>query len=141
MKPPYPFHLAIPALAFALPAWAENTQPPVPEVGSGIFQVILGLAVVLALFWGSLHLLKRLQSPRSGTWAGLRVVGATAVGPRERVVVVEIGETWLVVGVAPGRVNSLGTVPRQETPSAQAPAGRDFGAWLKEIMERRNNES
>lgn len=139
MKPRFPLSLA--ALLVAVPAWAENPPPALPEVGSGIFQVILGLAVVLALFWGSLQILKRLQSPRGGTWAGLRVVGATAVGPRERVVVVEIGETWLVVGVAPGRVSSLGSVPRQETTPAEAPAHRDFGTWLKEVMERKKNES
>ncbi len=96
--------------------------------------------MVLALFWGSLQILKRLQVPRGGAWAGLRVVGATAVGPRERVVVVEIGETWLVVGVAPGRVSSLGSVPRQETSPVAAPESPDFKAWLKQVMERRKNE-
>ena len=141
MKSLFQPHFAALPLLCALPAWADSAAPPLPAAGSGIFQVALGLAVVLALFWGSLQVLKRLQTPRSGTWAGLRVVGATAVGPRERIVVVEIGETWLVVGVAPGQVTSLGSVPRQETPPLEMPANRDFGAWLKHVMERKKNES
>jgi Flagellar biogenesis protein len=44
----------------------------------------------------------------------MRVLGGVAVGPRERLLLVEIGETWLVVGVAPGRVSAVHAMPRPE---------------------------
>jgi flagellar protein FliO/FliZ len=54
-------------------------------------------------------------------------------------VLVEIGETWLVVGVAPGQVSALHQMPRGQIAAAAAlPAGKDFGAWLKQMMERRH---
>ena len=46
-----------------------------------------------------------------GSWSlpagAIKVIGGVAVGQRERVVVVEVGGTWLVVGVAPGQVRAL----------------------------------
>mgnify|MGYP000383068744 CR=1 FL=1 len=43
----------------------------------------------------------------SGTGQSMRVVSAISVGTRERVVLVQVGEQQLVLGVAPGRVNLL----------------------------------
>jgi flagellar protein FliO/FliZ len=61
------------------------------------------------------------------------------VGPRERVVIVEVEDTWLVVGVAPGRVNALHQMPKGRLAATpDAPAGKNFGAWLKLMKERRN---
>jgi flagellar protein FliO/FliZ len=124
----------------ALPgaALAQATSAPLPETGAGLLQVFLGLAVVIAALLGGLWLLKRISAPR-GAAGTLRVVAGAAVGARERVVLVEIGETWLVVGVAPGQVSALHQMPRGQLPAAPAvPAAKDFGAWLKQMMERRN---
>jgi flagellar protein FliO/FliZ len=66
------------------------------------------------------------------------------VGPKERVVVVEVGETWLVVGVAPGQVTALHNMPRiANLPENNALAGADqrFPVWLKDVMNRRNTAS
>jgi flagellar protein FliO/FliZ len=107
---------------------------------SGIFQVLLGLAVVLALLFASLWLLKRLAAPRGVAAGFMKVITATAVGTRERVVVVEVGDTWLILGVAPGSVTTLHQIPRQDLPIA-ATAGGDFPARLKQFMERGKNAS
>jgi flagellar protein FliO/FliZ len=64
-----------------------------------------------------------------GGGAAIKVLGAAAVGPRERVVLVEIGEDVLVLGVAPGSVARLHELKRADLPlpadlPAQPPAGR-----------------
>jgi flagellar protein FliO/FliZ len=64
--------------------------------------MLLGLGGVMVLLVGSLWLLKRLTAVRGPASGMMRVVAATAVGGRERVVIVEVGSTWLVLGVAPG---------------------------------------
>jgi len=117
-------------------AWAET---PVPNVGSSLLQVTLGLGVVVALLIGALWLLKRLSAPRGATAGLLKVVAGTAVGQRERVVIVEVADTWLVLGVAPGQVRALHQMPRQVSPIADAaPPAREFANWLKQIMERKH---
>ena len=41
----------------------------------------------------------------------MRVVGGASVGTRERVVVVEVEDARLVLGVCPGRVQTLHVLP------------------------------
>lgn len=118
-----------------------QAAPAVPDAGGNLLQVIFGLGVVLALLIGGLYLLKRLQAPR-GTGAGLlRVVAGTAVGQRERVAVIEIDNTWLVVGVAPGRVSMLHSLPKGALAQQPSPAAspEDFGKWLRQVIERRRD--
>lgn len=124
--------------AAAVPELAAAQAAAAPELGGSLLQMLLGLGVVLLLLFASLYLLKRLAAPR-GTAAGLlRIVAGTAVGTRERVVVVEVGDTWLVLGVAPGRVTPLTQLPRQAVPEAKPLPGKDFAGWLTQMMDRRN---
>jgi flagellar protein FliO/FliZ len=140
--------------AFAL--FAACIQPamaaaPVPGAGSAVVagsvvQVILGLAVVLALVAATAWLLKRFSSMGTASSGIIRVIGGAAVGQRERIVLVEVAGTWLLVGVAPGQVRMLHTMPRTESaiandaaaPAAPA-AGAGFATWLRRVTERRNH--
>ena len=69
-----------------------------------------------------------------------RVVGGVNVGNRERVLVVEVADQWIVVGVAPGRVNALSTMPKQDNaPTSQPlPEQKNFATWLKQTIDKRN---
>jgi flagellar protein FliO/FliZ len=125
-------------LALLLPALAgAQTTAPSQDLGGSVLQLLLGLALVLAMLFASLWLLKRLAAPRGDAAGLMRVVAGTAVGPRERVVVVEVGTTWLVLGVAPGRVSALAEVPRASLPpEADQPQPKDFASRLKQLLAR-----
>ena len=138
------------ALAFALlllaaqAALAETAAAPAaaaPGVAAGsIAQAVFGLAVVLALVGCAAWLLKRF-SGMPGTGTGLiRIIGGASVGQRERIILVEVAGTWLVLGVAPGQVRALHTMPRTESaaaPEAPARAEAGFAARLRRMTERR----
>lgn len=133
-----------PAWAGAANAAPATTLPASPAMGG--LQVLLGLVVVLGLMMGGVWLLKRFApASRTGS-APIRVVGGVSVGGRERVMVVEVADQWIVVGVAPGRVNALSTLPRQESQlAASGVAGTsgttsdgNFSHWLKQSLNRRN---
>jgi len=130
-------------LAFAAdPATRQPYIPPAPAVTSGsILQVIFSLLLVLAAVVVVAWVLKRINQPLQGAGNALKVVSGVAVGQRERIVLVEVNDTWLVVGVAPGQVNALHTMPKGQLPaSATAQSGDDnkFQMWLKQMMEKRN---
>jgi len=147
----------LPALAIAqgAPGTAAGTSAPSvstsvagsspatasPDFAASLVQMLFGLAVVIALLFACLWLIRRLAAPRGGATV-IKVLGAAAVGPRERVVLVQLGEQVLVLGVAPGSVNKLHEMNRNELPlptSAGADqAGPNFSGWLKQAMERRN---
>lgn len=103
-----------------------------------LLQFALGLALVLGLIVAAGWFAKRFQigTPASGL---VKIVSGAAVGQRERVVVVEVGDTWMVLGVAPGRVNTLHTMPRGTIAATPQPLGDSggFAGWLRETMEKR----
>ena len=157
-----PAEAAAAAVTAATPATSTTTtapaitpmRPPPPQVAlpassgsgaAGLLQTIFALLLVLGLLIGLAWLLKRYGPKPGGGLANLRVVGALNIGGRERIMVVEVGDQWIVVGAAPGRVNALHTMPRQDvdlgagTGAAQGgiPATR-FADWLKNTMDKRN---
>jgi flagellar protein FliO/FliZ len=62
----------------------------------------------------------------------IKVISGVRLGAREKVVVLEIADTWLVVGVANGQVNTLHTLPRQITMTEgnATPQKSSFSQWL-----------
>lgn len=122
---------SIAAILLAAPVWAaaiEGTRPAYapspPAVSSGsiaqiIFSLLLVLAVILLVAW----LLKRMNVAQQGSGNLLRILGGVAVGQRERIVLVEVQDTWLVVGVGPGQIRTLHTLQKPELQNAQNPAG------------------
>ena len=110
-----------------------------PSSAGSLLQVVFGLLVVLGLLAGALWFLKRMGGGRFAPGSVVKIVGGVSVGNRERVMVVEVADQWIVIGVAPGQVSTLASMPRQEQPAAQAaPGAPNFSAWLKQTIEKRN---
>lgn len=122
---------------------SENATPS--SIGM-LFQVLLSLAIVLGLLalgaWG----LKRFSSGYSQQHAVAKIVGGVSVGNRERVVVVEVADQWIVVGVAPGQVRGIATLPikagfmpdtaQAASIHATAAPAKTFGSWLKQTLDK-----
>ena len=124
----------------ALPVATASVVPPSSPTAN-MLQVVLGLVVVLGLMAGAAWLLKRVSAARSPAGHAIKIIGGVAVGNRERVMVVEVADQWIVVGVAPGSVNALATFPRQTLPvsNESAPAvATNFASWLKQTIDKRN---
>lgn len=111
-----------------------------------MLQVLLGLGLVLAVIAGAAWLLRRFGGVARSPASAIKVIGGSAVGQRERIVLVEVGDTWLVVGVAPGHVTALHSMPKGESTasipdSTGGPAGEArFSTWFKQVMEKRNGK-
>lgn len=135
--------LAVAQAPTSAPTPAPMAGAAAPDLGGSVAQMLVGLVLVIGLLFACLWLIRRLSAPRGGG-AAIKVLGAAAVGPRERVVLVELGEQVLVLGVAPGSVNKLHEMKRGELPlpadhpGAAAPGGKTFSGWLKQAMERRD---
>lgn len=130
--------LGLPLLAHAADAAAP--APAVSAAGS-LLQVFIGLVAVLLLIAATAWVAKRFGITRGGAANVLQVISSASVGARERVVVVEVGESWLVVGVAPGSVNALMTLPRGQVPPPAAPSlNASFAAGLQNLIEKRRGK-
>jgi len=107
-----------------------------------MFQVVLGLGFVLALMGALAWLLRRFGGVQQGGGGAIKVIGGSAVGQRERVVLVEVADTWLVIGVAPGHVTALHSMPKGEISASAGQAGDSarFPVWLKQTMKKQTIE-
>ncbi|MDI1268738.1 MAG: flagellar biosynthetic protein FliO [Polaromonas sp.] len=126
-----------------LPTVPTAAAEPVRSFGAaGLLQAGLGLAVVLALIFLCAWAARRFGLPQAGGGRLLKVVSSAMVGQRERVVVVEIGGSWLVLGVAAGQVSALHTMPAgklSDTNAAPMFSGMEgAGAFSQKLLESLN---
>jgi len=131
--------IAVP-LALAVASARAAGGDPAPSAGS-LLQVLLGLVVVLMLMAAAAWLLKRFGMARTAANSAVKIVGGISVGNRERVLVLEVADQWIVVGVAAGRVSALATMPRQEQiaeAATGAPPAASFSEWLKQTIDKRH---
>jgi len=114
---------------------ADSAVPAVaaPSLAS-LLQVLFGLGVVLAAIGGTAWLLRRLGPGQVAAGGGMRVVSGVMVGPKERVVLVDVADTRLVLGVAPGQVNLLHQLPRPSEEPAEE-SGVAPGAFQRNLMQ------
>jgi flagellar protein FliO/FliZ len=132
------------AIILALVAGDLNAADNVGSTATSAsaFQAILGFAAVLLVMAALAWLLRRFGLGRAMNNSPVKIVGAVSLGGRERVLVVEAGDQWIVLGVAPGRVNALTTIPRQQiiAKGHSAPDTPRFFARLQQRLETRNGE-
>lgn len=98
--------------------------------------MLFGLALVIGLLFLGIYLLQRLGGGKTfGNSGPLRIVGGLMLSPRERIVLLEVDETWVVIGIVPGQIKTLHTLPKGELPAGKDAENR-FGVWLKHVTER-----
>ncbi len=105
------FPLAGLAQAATSSPFAAPTGFVAPGAGLGMVRLVLALALVLAAVYAAAALLRRLRVLGTAGSAQLQVVSQVALGARERAVLLRAGDQQLLVGVAPGNVRLLCTLP------------------------------
>lgn len=104
------------------------------DPASGLLQVLASLAFILAVIVALAWLAMRLRlTPRSASSA-VRVLADVPVGPKERVVLVQVGDAQALVGVGADGVRPLQLLER----TIQLPAGdtgpNAFADRLRQLM-------
>lgn len=110
-------------VAFAAVAPEESATSAVWAVAKLLVSLLIVIGAIFAAAWA----LKRIGPPRSANGL-IRVLAAVPLGPRERLVLVEIGETWFVLGVAQGNIQTLHSMPKQAGVFDSSPGSQ---RWLE----------
>lgn len=122
---------------------SANEKTPVianaPSEAGYIVQVLVALGIVLAVIMGAAWMMRRFTGLRSGPGHAIQILGGVPVGPRDRMVLVQVGEQQLLVGVSPGRLQTLLVLDKPiEVPPAPAQSG--FAQQLAQALGRRAPE-
>jgi flagellar protein FliO/FliZ len=105
---------------------------------AAFFQALIGLVIVLGLLYGFFWVLRRFGPAQAGAQGVVKIVGGVMLGPRERLVVVEVRDTWVLVGVAAGHVSAIHTLPRPEgiEPASPQSVSVPFSEKLGDLLKR-----
>jgi flagellar protein FliO/FliZ len=122
-----------------LPLSALADQPAVaPTTGSmasQLTQLVLGLLLVLGLIFFLAWVLRRVQqaTPRGGQV--IEVVGSKVLGPRDRLVLVQVGSEQILLGLTPGRITPLHVMAQPvDVPATAQQATPEFAQRLMELL-------
>ncbi len=116
---------------------APHTQPIALGLGA-VVHLLLGLGVVLVLIVLSAWMYRRLARVPRGVSGALRVLGGLSMGSRERVVLIQVGEEQLLLGIAPGRIRTLHVLAEPiRTAAPPVPADEGFARRLAAALYQR----
>jgi flagellar protein FliO/FliZ len=121
--------------------FAAPQAAPVSHPGgiSGLAEVTLALLLVLAVIFALAWLLRRLRGFGSRVGDAIDVLANVPLGQKERAVLLRVGATQILLGVAPGRVNALYVLPEplalDRAPATPGgPAAPSFRALLMKSL-------
>lgn len=130
-------------LFLLLPAVAHAGEAVQPGVSPGTYlQAGFALALIVALLAATAWLARKVSGGKGFGQAGMKIIGGVALGPRERIVLVEVGNDWLVIGIVPGQIRTLHRLDKGCLPDAMPASATDkpFAQWLQTIANRSQHD-
>lgn len=105
--------------------------------GGYLGQLIGGLAfvtlVIVALAW----VMRRFSGTSAGGQArAIEILAVRSVGTRERLMLVQVGEEQLLIGVSPAGMRTLHHLKNPIAPQPDNKAGVDFASLLRKQMSK-----
>jgi len=127
-------------LLLALPLSALAAEPVAQAavassgLGGQLTQLVLGLLLVVGLIFVLAWLLRRVQSVGPGNGQVIEMIGSRALGPRDRLVLVQVGEEQILLGITPGRITPLHVLKTPVNVDQSKPATPEFAQRLMELL-------
>ena len=127
--------LALPLSALAAEPVAQvAAAPAVGSVGGQLTQLVLGLLLVIGLIFLLAWLMRRVQRIGPGNGQVIELVGSRALGPRDRLVLVQVGEEQILLGITPGRITPLHVLKTPVDAVKTEAATPEFAQLLMELL-------
>ncbi|QXQ17251.1 flagellar biosynthetic protein FliO [Pseudomonas tolaasii] len=129
--------LALPlsALAAEPVAQAAAAAPVVSSgIGGQLTQLVLVLLLVVGLIFVLAWLMRRVQRIGPGNAQVIEMVGSRALGPRDRLVLVQVGDEQILLGITPGRITPLHVLKSPVEVAKTEAATPEFAQRLMELL-------
>ncbi|MGI1677444.1 MAG: flagellar biosynthetic protein FliO [Cellvibrionaceae bacterium] len=89
--------------------YAESVRPISSANNGYIFQVFVGLIIIIAMIFGVAALAKRFGAGTMLNNQHLKIVSTLSLGQKEKIVIIEAGEQQLLLGITSQQVTNLHT--------------------------------
>ncbi|MCQ4312668.1 flagellar biosynthetic protein FliO [Stutzerimonas sp. VN223-3] len=130
--------LAFLPLLLTLPAMAAEPSASMNSSGMGtqMTKLLFGLLLVIGLIFLLAWLLRRMQQLNPRGNQAIKLISSHALGPRERLVLVQVGSEQVLLGLSAGRITPLHVLEEPvHLPDAE-PANPEFAQRLMELLGR-----
>jgi flagellar protein FliO/FliZ len=111
-------------------------SPASPLSVGSLAQLSLSLIAIVALILAMGWVLKRFKLASPGRSFDMAVLDELKMGPRERIVLIRIGEAQVLVGIGAGGIVPLTPLPAPITLKASSGSSPAFAERLREMMRR-----
>ncbi|MFJ7793579.1 flagellar biosynthetic protein FliO [Pseudomonas sp. NPDC096950] len=134
------FVLALPLSALAAEPVATATAAAAPVASSGmagqLTQLVFGLLLVLGLIFFLAWLLRRVQQAGpAGKGQVIEIIGSRALGPRDRLMLVQVGNEQILLGLSPGTITALHVLKEPvQVPGMTEKSTPEFAQRLMELL-------
>ena len=127
---------------FAVPG-VDVPKQAVRTVSSGdMLQWSVGLLIVLGVFFFCVWGVRKISGVTVCGTEKMRVVGGLSLGIREKVVLLQVGKKQLILGVTPGRIDTLHVLEGDDCLNSE-PSVKDmdagFAHHLMQVMKGRSD--
>jgi len=86
---------------------SSNIPPVDPVSSSYLLKLIIAMVFILLLIFGLAWIMKKMQLTQHSNNGLIQIVSAISVGQRDRIALIQVGEEQLLVGLTPGRIETL----------------------------------
>ncbi|ORT65201.1 flagellar biosynthetic protein FliO [Pseudomonas mosselii] len=113
-----------------------SAAAPLPGgLGAQLAQIVFGLLLVVGLIFFLAWLLRRMQGNAQRGAQVIEIVGSRAIGPRDRLLLVQVGKEQILIGHSPGSIEALHVLAEPvEVPATARQAAPEFAQRLLELM-------
>ncbi|GAB1258078.1 flagellar biosynthetic protein FliO [Aurantivibrio plasticivorans] len=103
---------------------------------SYIMQVFMGLLAVLALIFALAWLARRISGGTFLQNQHMQIVSSLSLGAREKLLLVELGEKQLLLGITAQNINTLHVIDEPIVDTKTQREVSDFSRKIKDIMKK-----
>jgi flagellar protein FliO/FliZ len=129
--------LALPVCVLAAETVATTAAAPVASSGVAgqLTQLVFGLLLVLGLIFFLAWLLRRVQQAGpAGKGQVIELIGSRALGPRDRLMLVQVGNEQILLGLSPGTITALHVLKEPVQVPSSEKATPEFAQRLMDIL-------
>ncbi len=109
------------------------------NAGDYVGQLVFSLGVVLALIFAAAWLLKRFTQLPGGRQQHIQIISAMAVGRQEKLLLVQVGQQQMLIGVTSAKITLLQTLAEPVAVAdneAHEDAGMPFSKWFNDALKK-----
>jgi len=116
---------------------ASKTLSTPPVSTSALIETLLGLLLVLAIIAFLAWLLRKTGQFQASSNSQMHIVASLALGPRERAVLLQVGEEQILVGVTSQQIQKLHVLKEPINTDNKQSISSSFADKLQQMMQQK----